>query len=55
MANGWHGITHAEEIDDMVGYGALWRQLRDRDVEKTPDQRGKSKKIAALELTPRLS
>src|SRR5215467_4834237 len=41
MANGRHRVPHAEEIDDMVGYGALWRQLGDRDVEKAADQRGK--------------
>src|SRR5512135_3675357 len=44
MANDRHGVAHAEEIDDVVGHGALRRQLRDRDVEKTPDQRSKEQK-----------
>jgi hypothetical protein len=41
MANAGHGITHAEEIDVMVGHGVFRLQLRDRDVEKAADQGGK--------------
>ena len=41
MANVRHGVTHAEEVDMMVGHGTFRRQLRDRDVEKAADQRGK--------------
>jgi hypothetical protein len=40
MANNWHGVSHAEEIDVVVGHGMFRRQLRDRDVERTADQSG---------------
>jgi hypothetical protein len=45
MANDRHGIAHAEEIDDAMGY----------DTFRRPMRVAKSKKMAALELTPRLS
>jgi hypothetical protein len=41
MANGRHSVPHAEEIHVMVGHRTFRRQFRDRDVEKTADQRGK--------------
>jgi hypothetical protein len=57
MANDRHGVAHAEEIDDMMGYGALRRQLVIGRLKKLPINvaQSKSKKIAVLELTPRLS
>jgi hypothetical protein len=39
IAHDRHGVAHAEEIDDLIGRDVLWRQLRDRDVEKAADQR----------------
>src|SRR6516165_4302536 len=52
MANDRNRITHAEEIDDMVGNGAFRRQLRNRDVEKAADQRGKEQKNRGVGTDP---
>src|SRR6516164_9034894 len=41
MANARHRITHAEEIDGMMGRDPFRRQFRDWDVENAADQRGK--------------